>query len=475
MPVSRDLIGREREQEILQACLDSRRSEFVAVYGRRRVGKTFLVKELFGKDFAFYATGILGGSKTVQLENFNQEIASFGGSDLQPAADWPAAFSNLNQLLSRIQRPGKKIVFLDEIPWMSTHRSGFLSALDHFWNRWAAASKDVLLIICGSAASWVIDNVVDNTGGLHNRLTQIINLQPFTLRECEAYCVEYGILLPRYQIAEAYMIFGGIPHYLSLMSPKHSLPQNVDRMYFEPGAQLANEYQNVFRSLFKHPQNHIRVVEALGSKAKGMNREELIQASGVPEGGGLTKVLKELESSGFVREYLAYGKRRRDKLYQLIDPFTLFHLRFNQKQQVFSSDFWMQYHKTPAHNSWVGAAFERLCLLHVEQLRRALGISGVLTEVFSWQSQGSQPKAQIDLVLDRSDGIINLCEMKYSSSEYIIDKAEDQALRNRCAAFLAETRTNKALQTTIISSYGLKRNSYSMAVPYQLTIDDLFT
>ena len=468
------IIGRKPEQEILKQYLTSKKSEFVALYGRRRVGKTFLVRETLGAHFVFCASGINGGSFAEQITNFNREIAGYGGSGLTTAENWPEAFGNLATLIETSKQKEKKVIFLDEVPWMNTTRSGFLAALDNFWNRRISMRKDVLLIICGSAASWIIENIVNNTGGLHNRLTGEIYLLPFTVKECEDYFRTNGIDIPRYQVAEAYMIFGGIPYYMDLFKPKYSLAQNVDEIFFKESAPLRNEYTNLYNSLFTNADNHIRVVEALAAKNYGKTRDELIAATGMSEGGGVSKVLGELAASGFIREYSAFGKKKRDRLYQLVDPFTLFSLRFKPKRGAYSTDFWLRFCTTPAHAAWAGYAFEILCLLHIPQIRKALGISGVLTEIYSWKSKTHDPGAQIDLVIERGDRVINLCEIKYASSEYLIDKAFDQNLRNKRSAFLAETHTRKAAHTTMITTYGLRKNAYQAGIPFEVTLDDLF-
>ena len=468
------IIGRKKEQELLRSYFRSEKSEFIALYGRRRVGKTFLIREVFGADFIFYASGMRAETSAAQIANFNNEIISFGGKDLAPAKNWTEAFSNLNALIEMSKKEDKKVIFLDEVPWMNTQKSGFLSALDHFWNRYVSMRKDVLLIICGSAASWIIENVVNNTGGLHNRLTGEICLQAFSLPECEQYFRKRGIDIPRYQIAEAYMIFGGIPYYMDFFKPNFSLAQNVDNIFFNDSAPLRNEYTNLFRSLFKNADKHMLVIEALAEKNYGKTRDELISATGLSEGGALTKILSELSTSGFIRQYLAFGKKKRDRLYQLIDPFTLFCLRFKHKRAAHSTDFWLRFCTTPAHSAWAGYAFEILCLLHIEGIRRALGISGVLTEIYSWKSKSHNPGAQVDLVIERGDRVINLCEMKYASSEYTIDKAYDLNLRNKRAAFIAETRTRKAVQTTMITTYGLSKNAYQAGIPFEVTLDELF-
>ena len=469
-----NIIGREKELSVLHECLMSDKSEFIALYGRRRIGKTFLVRESLEQEFVFYASGLLNEGLERQIAAFNKEIIAYGGNDIAPAKNWNEAFENLNTLINLSSKKGKKVIFLDEMPWMNTPKSGFLSALDHFWNRHASMRKDVMLIICGSAASWIIDNIVNNTGGLHNRLTCEICLSQFTLMECEEYFRKKGIDIPRYQIAEAYMIFGGIPYYLDFFKPKYSLAQNVDAIFFNENAPLRNEYSNLFKSLFKNADNHMRIVEALGKKNKGKTREEVAKDAGISEGGGLTKALTDLSISGFVREYVDYGKKKRDRLYQLTDPFSLFCLRFSKKRMTYNNDFWLRFCTTPTHANWAGYAFEILCLLHISQIRRALGISGVLSDIYSWKSKNHSPGAQIDLVIERGDNVINLCEMKYSSTEFIINKEYEQKLQNKRLAFLAETKTKKAAHITMITTYGLQKNRYQASIPFEITLDDLF-
>jgi predicted AAA+ superfamily ATPase len=470
----RNIIGRINEQETLKKRYDSDRAEFVALYGRRRVGKTFLIKSLFEHDFAFYATGINDGDTSRQLANFNNEIANYGGKALTAALNWFDAFENLNTLIKTSPNTAKKVIFLDEISWMATPKSDFLPALDYFWNRWMSSRSDILLVICGSATSWIIDNIVNNTGGLHNRLTQQIRLGPFSLKECEEYYRDRGIPLPRFQILESFMVFGGIPYYMDFFEADRSLAQNIDRAYFAQDAPLRSEFDNLYRALFLNADRHIEVIEAMSSKRKGLTREEITKITKIKGGGTLTKILSDLVSCGFVREYYAFGKRKRDRMFQLTDPFTLFHLTFADKQKRFEENYWLNFCTTPAHSAWSGFAFERACLMHLPQIKHALGISGVLTEASSWQSKSSDPGAQIDLVLERSDRIIHLCEMKFSSDEYTIDKAYSKKLRAKKSAFHDETATRKAAHTTLVTTFGLKRNEYSAEILFQITMNDLF-
>jgi hypothetical protein len=365
-------------------------------------------------------------------------------------------------------------IFLDEIPWMSTQHSDFLSGLDYFWNRWASARDDVLLIICGSAATWITENIVNNTGGLHNRLTRHIFLDPFNLYESEQYYKRLNIPMTRYQIAEAYMIFGGIPYYMDQFQPQLSLYQNVDAIYFAQNAELRDEFANLYRSLFKNADAYIRIIEALAKKGAGMTRNELIGADGISDGGTLTKILRDLALSGFVREYISFGKKKKDSLYQLVDFFSLFDIRFRSKRAEHASDFWLRFSTTSAYSAWSGYAFEKLCLLHLTQIRKKLGISGVLTSAFSWVGKDDDSGTQIDLVIDRSDNVINLCEIKFSSGEYQIDKKYSELLRNKRTVFTNATNSRKAAITTMVTTFGLKKNIYSAEIVSEVVLNDLF-
>jgi hypothetical protein len=331
-----------------------------------------------------------------------------------------------------------------------------------------------VLVVCGSAASWITDNVINNKGGLHNRLTRQILVEAFTLKECENYYNSKHIPMTRYQMAEAYMIFGGIPYYLSLMDPRYSLYQNADEMYFSNGAPLSNEFENLYRSLYRNADNHIRIVESLARKGIGLTRAEIAAASKITDGGSLTKLLRDLTISGFLKEYKVFGRKKKDSLYHLVDFFSLFDIRFREKREEHTTDFWLRYSSTSAHSIWSGFTYEKLCLLHLPQIQKRLGIAGVLTSAFSWRGKYEGKGAQIDLVIDRMDKLINLCEIKFSSEPFTIDKNYLESLRKKRAAFLESTQTRKAVQTTMITTFGLRPNNYSAEIVSEVILDDLF-
>lgn len=466
------MIGRQKEQKALMERYRSKSSEFVAVYGRRRVGKTFLVRQVFGDKLAFQLTGMAGVPSAQQLGNFQAQISKFSGGmfDHEPAADWFTAFQQLAKWLERLPSGEKKIVFLDELPWLDTRNSRFLSGLEHFWNSWASARSDILLIVCGSAASWMLNNLIRNRGGLHNRLTDRIKLDPFKLSEVEEFLRYRGVVYDRYQVMQVYMVFGGIPYYLERIKPEYSPAQNINALCFERNAIFRDEYINLYTSLFNKPERHIAVIEALAKKAKGLKREELIALSKLPSGGGLTRVLQELEESDFIRRYRAFGKKEKDAMYQLVDFYTLFYFRFISKTDPDDENFWINAVESPIYRSWSGYAFEMACLHHVREIKHALGIAGVQASVYAWSSD----EAQIDLAIDRKDQVINLFEMKFSIRQFPIDKKYAAELRNKIGHFREVTGSNKAVFLSFLSTFGLAENEYAGMVQNDLTMDVLF-
>ena len=359
---------------------------------------------------------------------------------------------------------------------MDTPRSNFISAFEHFWNGWASARKDIVLIICGSATSWIINKVINDHGGLHNRVTQRIALQPFTLKECEMFAQSKGLEMNRYQIAECYMILGGIPFYWNLLEKGFSLAQNIDRIFFSGNGRLTNEFNLLYTSLFKSPEQYIDVVTALGRKKTGMTREEIITAINKPSSGALSKVLEELEYCGFIRKYSGYDKKTKQSIYQLTDNYTLFYFKFIRQNRNNDEHFWSASIDSALHRAWSGLAFERLCMAHTQQIKSALGISGVLSNICSWRKEADEngPGAQIDLLIDRNDQVVNICEMKYSLSEFSIDADYERNLRNKKSAFIEATKTRKAVHLTMITTYGICRNSHSGIVQSEITLEDLF-
>lgn len=466
------LVGRKEEIRRLHQYEKSPKSEFVAVYGRRRVGKTYLIREVFEQNFAFYMTGLANATKEDQLDRFHTALQRYGATDngIPFADNWLAAFQQLIDLLEHSPRAGKKIIFLDELPWLDTHKSKFLTGLEYFWNSWASARRDILLIVCGSAASWMIKNLLNNRGGLHNRVTGRIKLEPFNLAETEAFLKYKNMVYDRYQIVMLYMVFGGIPFYLDNVETGKSAVQNINMLCFERNALLRNEYQNLYASLFNRSERHTAVVEALAKKRKGLTREEISQLSGLSNGGGLTRVLNELEESTFIRQYRSFGNKERKMTYQLIDPYTLFYLNFINKTSLDDERFWLNAHESPVYNSWSGYAFEMVALQHISQIKQGLGIEGVQTSVSSWFDEN----AQIDLVIDRKDQVINLCEVKFSITNFSITKKYAENLRNKIGSFQNATKTKKAIFLTMITTHGIAENKYTYLAQNSLTMDDLF-
>ena len=470
------LIGREKEQKILTEAWQADESRFIAVYGRRRVGKTYLIRESLGASFTFQHTGYYGGKLADELFAFSASLREQGLKDFVRPKNWLEAFELLKELI-RSAGDGRKVIFLDELSWMDTHGSDFIMALEGFWNGWASARTDILLIVCGSVTSWMLNKIVHNKGGLYNRLSCRIHLRPFSLRECEAYIRSRNIIMNRHQILECYMVMGGIPYYWSYLKKGLSLPQNIDRIFFAKDAPLDHEFDYLYAALFKKPEPYISIVAALGKKKTGMTREELLKATGVSNSGTFSTRLEELESCGFLRKYQQYGMKERNAVYQLVDNYTLFYYKFLEKKPT-DEHFWSNQINTPKVNAWCGLAFERVCLEHISQMKQALGISGVLSEACSWTCREDAANGihgtQIDLMIVRKDQVINLCEMKYAGKEFAVTEKVDEEIRRKAASFAAVTGTRYAIHPTLVTPYGLAEGSYAGTIQNVLTADDLF-
>lgn len=475
------LIGRKKERAVLQEALNTPEAEMIAVIGRRRVGKTFLIKQAYEGKIIFEITGLQDGDKDKQLANFNFQLDKYfvDSLPLEHADNWLRAFQVLSLLLDKklASEKGKKVIFFDELPWMDTRKSGFMTGLSFFWNSWAV-NKNVVFVVCGSAASWMIKKVVDHKGGLYDRITRRIHLKPFTLFETRQYLESRNILLNNYQIVQLYMAMGGIPHYLKEVKPNKSAVQNIDEICFSETGLLKNEFSRLYPSLFENAENHIAIIIALAGNVNGMVRSKLISAAKLPENGNTSKILEELVLSGFITAYFPYGKKKKDLIYRLTDAYSLFYLKFIENKIHEGSGIWQSLSQTPSFKSWSGYAFENLCLLHIPQIKKAMSIGGVYSISSTFYLPGNDGKkgAQIDLLLDRNDQIINIFEIKFNNNKIKLSKADAENLQNKVWVFQETTKTNKQIFICMITAFGLEQNKYSLGLFNEvLTMDDLFT
>ena len=468
------LIGRENEQGLLKKYIDSNRSEFIAVYGRRRVGKTFLVTETFKDALSFDMTGVIDGDKEDQLVSFNIALKE-SGYEGKRVTDWYGAFEALKEVVKKVPQNRAAIIFIDELPCLDTPRSGLVKALDLFWNGWANRQSNVKLIVCGSATTWIVDNIIDNHGGLHNRITHEMHIHPFTLHDTEEYLTTYGFKWNRLAMAQTYMVLGGIPYYLSLLDNALSLPANIDQLFFSRDAELKKEFDRLFKSLFKSPQAYVDIIQLLANNKKGLTRKEISEKLKKETGGHLSKLLVNLENCDFIRKYNVRERKinSNNGIYQLTDFYIQFYHDFCSKHTT-DEHFWENSINSPKQNTWYGLAYERLCMAHIPQIKEALGIQRIRTEYYSWRSKESVPAAQVDLIIERADQIISLCEIKYSKGIYSLDAKEEERLRNRITDFADETKVKEAVQLVLITTYGLKDNAHSTEVNDRVVLDDLF-
>lgn len=468
------LVGRHSERRTLLEALESPEAELVAVFGRRRVGKTFLIREVYRHALCFELVGMHDVGAARQLRVFADAIGL-----PSPPADWQSAFQHLRSFVAArlARRRTKQVVFFDEVPWLASRRSGFLSAFEQFWNGWAVKQPKLVVVISGSAASWMLQKIVRQRGGLHNRVTRRIRLEPFSLAEIEELLRPRHVVIGRYQLIELYMALGGIPHYLAQVRPGESAASAIDRLCFARDGFLRTEFADLYAGLFEKADRHEAVVRALAAHRRGLTRAQLLAATGLGSGGALTKVLDELEQCGFVMQMPRLGRAKRDAVYWLADHFSLFYLKWIEHHRSGARDAWPRKRASPAWRAWSGLAFEAICLRHIESIKRALGISGVDTIEGTWEQRPAEGRdgVQIDLVIDRADRSVNLCEMKFSESELVIDKAFARELERKRDAYRATFGDRKAVFLTLITTYGVRANDHAQRLGVRsLTMEALF-
>ena len=445
---TRHVIGRSAEKNKMRTLLKSSEAEFLAVYGRRRVGKTFLIQQMYREHIVFEFTGTYKVRMRTQLHNFYNAFAvSFRDRIQQDVPkDWFEAFQMLSMFLDDVRIEAKKmVVFIDEMPWLDTPRSKFISALGYFWNSYASRQYNLILVACGSVTSWMQKKLFQDIGGLHNRVTARILLRPFTLSETEEYCKHKGLRINRYQIVQLYMAFGGIPFYLRECTPGKSATQMIDALCFSESGMLISEYEHLYHSLFYKAENHLKIVEDLAARPTGLTRKDIVTLSGLSDGGAVNRSIMELLQNGFITKYLPFGKKQRESLYRLTDFYSLFYLKFIKEAKSKGPGTWQSFIGKPAWYAWSGYTFENICLMHVAQIKWALGIAGIYTEHASWRHTATDelPGAQIDLIIDRNDNTINLCEAKYTEKGFITSKKYAEQLRQKAVVFKSKTKNQK--------------------------------
>lgn len=475
------IIGRKLEIAELTRRYESGRAEFIAVYGRRRVGKTFLINEVLGDGMVFQHTGLSPYDRKrkvslkSQLQNFQFSLIRHGLEGIAQPTSWMEAFFLLEQLLERLDNGSRQVVFIDELPWMDTSRSGFLTALEAFWNGWGCNRHNLCLVVCGSATSWMLDNIINNKGGLYGRLTCEMKLSPFTLLECEQFFASRNISMSRYNIIQAYMILGGIPFYLDCFNPSLSLAQNIDTLFFNPKAKLGDEFERLFNSVFDNASGCMKIIRLLSKRHAGYRRDEIACKTGINPNGDFTKIMKALIASDFVTKYVPWGRAGYEHYYKLSDCFCWFWLHFKEEKAVTEQDYWMHHLKENEITSWRGIAFEEVCLQHIHQIKMALQIAGVTSQESSLVVNGDNDAdgMQIDLLINRSDDVVNVCEMKYSKSDYSITKSYAEKLQKRIDK-LEHACPDKTFHLTFVTVNPIERNIHSDMVKSAVTAEELF-
>ena len=474
------VIGREQEQASFSKLLESTQAEFVVIYGRRRVGKTYLVREFFKDRIVFGFTGSFETETATQLNNFYEELKRVWAlaENRKKPKNWSEALHLLTDFLLAMPVSSEKIVvFIDELPWLDRTGAGFVSALAYFWNQHGSRMNNLILMTCGSAASWILRKLLNDKGGLHNRITKRIELKPFTLNETKAFCHFKNLKFTQYQIAQLYMVMGGVPYYWQAVEQGKSVPQVIDQLCFEQNGLLATEFRPLFQSLFKHAKNHIQIVETLAKHPYGMTRNQLLEQIKVNNGGSFARILDQLIDCGFVKALRPFGKKTKETVFRVIDFYSIFYLKFINGNISDRTNVWQSLSSGANYQSWMGYAFENICLTHLKPIHEALGIGGIYTQTSSFYFKGNEelPGVQIDLIIDRNDGIINLCEAKYTNDEFVLTKEYTAILRRRRTVFQHLTRTKKSVVTTLLTTYPALQNAYYREeIHSEVSLDRLF-
>ena len=477
------MIGRTKEINELNYLYDRNEAELVAIYGRRRVGKTYLVDEVFKDRITFRHAGLspVEMKEHPEIRPLKQQLQAFyysllyhGMKKSHCPKDWLEAFYMLEVFLRDRDDGTRQLVFLDELPWMDTNSSGFITGSESFWNGWGCHRKNLMVVVCGSANSWILDKLINNHGGLYNRVTYEIKLEPFNLAECEKFLKECGVKLSRYDITQSYMIVGGIPYYMKYYEPGKSLAQNVDRLFFEKNSKLKNEYNRLFSSVFNNPERMKMLVEFLSQRSSGYTRKEIIENTDAKDGGILSENLEALIASDFIIKYVPFGIGKREEHYKLIDPFCIFYLKFVKDRNRIENGFWQQNVTSHSISAWRGFAFENVCFNHINQIKKALNILGVYSQQYAWIKRDSEEGTQIDLIIERNDNIVNMCEIKFYSDEFVVKEDYDRLLRSRRSILAEKIKKKYVIHSTLISTYGIKNNEYRWSFDSVITLDDLF-
>ncbi len=471
------IISRKEEKKDLEYCERSKKSELICVYGRRRVGKTFLVEQTF-RDFAFRAVGLEKGTTKQQLKSFGQRLIEYGDDIKQTPENWFEAFSRLDKILSgesiRRSLNGKKIVFLDEFPWFATKKSDFLVAFEDYWNRRGTQDGDLLFIICGSATSWIIKNVIKNTGNMFQRVTKKICVEPFTLAETELFFKDREFDWSREQIAECQMIFGGLPFFFDLMNTSQSLVKNINRLLFDKDALFGDETKKLLDATLSESPIYEKILSKLAFARYGIKKSELQVEIAAPN-GTYGRAVQDLVDCGYVIEYKKKYEEYNPLYIQLVDPFLLFHYHYLSKEKRIDS-YEDLIGNIGRYDNWRGTAFEILCLNNTASIKSALGIRGVKTECYPWYNSTDKKneRVQIDMVIERADKITNLCEIKYTNKPFVIDASYEQELIKKRDIFKEKTGTSQALKVIIISAAGVSGTRYTSYISDIITLDDIF-
>jgi hypothetical protein len=465
-------VGRKNELRMLNDAYRSGKDELVVLYGRRRIGKSSLVKRFAEKKKAYYEFEALEGETTPgQINHFLQQLKKQIDDPILDSvrfANWEQVFTYLTEKVINRKSKVKKILFLDELPWMAAGRIRLVSLLKYYWdNHWK--SKHVMLILCGSVASFMVKKVL-HSNALYGRTTIEILLKGFSPEEAARLLSKKR---SREETLNYQLVFGGVPKYLEQINTSQSFNKNMNTLCFSPHGIMLKEVERIFYSQFREPRTYLKIINLLKNGIFSLS--EISSKTKIPSGGGLKQYLKNLERAEMIRSYIPFDRSGNSKFkkYTLADEFLVFFFKYmGPNLRVIKESSSRRLFETLTQNSfdsWLGFAFERFCLKHAGLLALVMDFADDILLASPYFKKNDE-RFQIDLLYQRADRVITVCEIKHQNIKIGTNIIPE--MQRKCA--LLKVPRGYALEKALISLYGpdnsLKDTGY---FHHFVTLDDI--
>jgi AAA+ ATPase superfamily predicted ATPase len=445
----KQFIGRKVEIAQLTALIDLPRPSIAVIYGRRRVGKSELIRHVTQGKNVLSFEGLEGQPKHKQIKNFLFQLSAQSNIREKNISDWPDALI----LLRTLTQDGQWIIILDEFQWMANYQNELVSVIKMIWEKYLSQNPDLTLILCGSIASFMKSKVLKSSA-LYGRTDYELNLHELNLSEISEFFPGKG----SDEVIDTAMLVGGIPKYLELISEYPSLYDALEPLAFSQDGFFKTEYDRLFASHFGKKPIFMKIIQTLATNPYGLTTGKLAKEMQVASGGTLCHQLDDLESAGFLHSIIPFDKPEGSKLrkYILMDAYVRFYhsiIRGSMKETTPPNTQFHAIMSSPRYAAWAGMAFEFLCMRHHKEISRILGFHGIpyTAGPFFQRKTLDTPGVQIDLLFERSDKILVLCEMKYLLASVpgdIIDQV------NRKVSALQEKYPGRTILKVLLTKTG---------------------